>query len=109
MQGDFKEFFEEEDKRMEEGEESGERREADHEQISEEASRPKYKNVEPRPSRKEVEEHMMTHIPFRAWCPHCVRGKARAAYHKKDKRGERHVPIIGMDYMYMESEQTDGR
>ena len=36
-------------------------------------------------------------------CSRIVRGKARAAYHKRDQRGERHIPIIGMDYMYMGS------
>ena len=25
------------------------------------------------PSRKEVEEHFLTHVPYRNWCPHCVR------------------------------------
>lgn len=24
------------------------------------------------PTQKEIEEHMPLHIPFRAWCPHCV-------------------------------------
>eukprot|EP00972_Heterocapsa_arctica_P100207 14776193-Heterocapsa_arctica.AAC.1 len=24
------------------------------------------------PSRIEVDEHMAAHIPYRAWCPHCV-------------------------------------
>ena len=25
-----------------------------------------------RPSQKEVDNHMLTHLPYRAWCPHCV-------------------------------------
>ena len=29
------------------------------------------------PTQKEVEEHNMTHWQFRAWCAHCVRGKAK--------------------------------
>ena len=29
-----------------------------------------------RPSPKEVDEHMLTHIPFRSWCPPIV-SKAR--------------------------------
>ena len=49
---------------------------------NEEAEVPKYKSSEPKPSKREVEEHMLTHVPFRTWCPHCVRGKERAAYHK---------------------------
>ena len=30
-----------------------------------------------RPSKEDVEEHMINHIPFMPWCPHCVRGAAR--------------------------------
>ena len=26
------------------------------------------------PTKKEIEEHMVTHIPYRNWCPHCVKG-----------------------------------
>ena len=27
-----------------------------------------------KPSKEEWENHMRTHIPYRKWCPHCVRG-----------------------------------
>ena len=62
---------EEEDKR---GEEKGEEKEMIEE---EEGVKPAVKNTEPQPSKREIEEHMLTHIPYRSWCPHCVRGKAR--------------------------------
>ena len=26
-----------------------------------------------KPSQKEVNKHMLTHIPFRSWCPHCIK------------------------------------
>ena len=26
------------------------------------------------PSRQEVEDHEKTHLPYRSWCTHCVRG-----------------------------------
>ena len=29
------------------------------------------------PSRAEREQHELTHIPFRSWCPHCVRGRGK--------------------------------
>lgn len=28
-----------------------------------------------KPSKEEWDNHMRTHIPYRKWCPHCVRGK----------------------------------
>ena len=38
-----------------------------------------------RPSQQEVDEHMLTHIPFRSWCPHCVKGKAVNSPHLRTK------------------------
>ena len=36
-------------------------------------------NVLAPPSEAEVEQHELTHLPFRNWCRHCVRAKARKA------------------------------
>ena len=38
------------------------------------------------PTEKEVEEHNLTHLPYRNWCPHCVAGKGKAASHFKKVR-----------------------
>ena len=57
------------------------------------------------PSAREVEEHNLDHAVFRSWCPHCVKGRAEAYGHKTEKDKERSVPIVGIDYMYMHSEQ----
>ena len=93
---------EEEDKR---GEERGEEKEVIEE---EEGVKPEVKNTGPQPSKREVEEHMLTHIPYRSWCPHCVRGKARAKYHKGVKN-ENRIPVVSVDYMYMESKETEDK
>ena len=29
------------------------------------------------PSRAEREEHELSHFPYRSWCDHCVRGRAK--------------------------------
>ena len=34
------------------------------------------------PTPKEIEEHMVNHLPFRAWCRHCVKGKAKGLPHR---------------------------
>ena len=54
-----------------------------------------------KPTAAEVEQHMATHIPFREWCPHCVAGKSKIDPHHKGARGERTIPKISLDYMYM--------
>lgn len=54
------------------------------------------------PTAREVAEHNLTHLPFRAWCRHCVRGKGLTTAHKRlvDDLGRR-VPEVSMDYFYM--------
>ena len=29
------------------------------------------------PTRAEIDEHELTHLPFRNWCEHCVKGRGR--------------------------------
>ena len=38
------------------------------------------------PSRMERDQHELTHTPYRAWCPHCVRMRGRNTAHRKMKR-----------------------
>ena len=37
------------------------------------------------PTPKEVEDHNVTHLPFRSWCPRCVSGKAQDRPHKRSE------------------------
>ena len=48
----------------------------DEEAEVEEAEAPKGRSAEVQPSKEEIEEHFIDHAVFRAWCPHCVKGKA---------------------------------
>ena len=70
-------------------------------EVSEEATRVR-KLVDPkRPSRKEVDEHYLTHLPFRNWCPHCTRGKAKELNCKKSDEGAGELPEIHADYCFL--------
>ena len=73
----------------------------DHEESEEEGLIPKLKKVVTKPTPEEVERHMVTHIPFREWCPHCVAGKSKIDPRLKRSRDERAIPKISLDYMYM--------
>ena len=53
------------------------------------------------PTKEEWEQHMMTHVPFRNWCPHCVRGRAVSHGHFRNMKDDKAIPTIGIDYMYM--------
>ena len=61
------------------------------------------------PTQEEVDEHELTHCPYKPWCSHCVRGKAAEDPHKrkkdteKDKEREDGLPTISMDYCFMGS------
>ena len=54
-----------------------------------------------KPSATDVEEHRVTHIPYRSWCRECVEGKALGEQrgHAKDS-GVRTVAVVGMDYFF---------
>ena len=56
-----------------------------------------------KPSKEEWDEHQRTHIPFRKWCLHCVRGKCKGATHKKceksEEEKEQEVPVISLDHV----------
>ena len=66
------------------------------------------------PTRAEREEHEATHIPYRSWCRHCVRGRGRNSHHRKGEQAEgeqqdRQVPRISMDYHFMSKEDEDAQ
>ena len=47
----------------------------DDDEACEEARRPEKVRDPSAPTRAQWEEHQATHLPFRAWCPHCVAGR----------------------------------
>ena len=49
-----------------------------------------------RPTESQIEEHRMTHIPFRSWCRWCVLGRGRGLQHRA--RPGSLIPIVGIDY-----------
>ena len=57
------------------------------------------------PTKDEWEQHMMTHVPFRNRCPRCVRGGAVSQGHVWNKRDDKAIPTIGIDYMYMKQKK----
>ena len=72
---------------------------------SEEGATARGVTVPIRPSQEEVNKHMLTHIPFRSWCPHCVKGKAVDKRHRDSKSNSNAcIPIVSIDYAYMTEE-----
>ena len=60
------------------------------------------------PTAAEVEQHYVTHLHFRAWCPACVEGKAKDRPHRKQEvEEEKRLPEIVFDYGFMGAEGED--
>ena len=73
--------------------------------AEEEAGRVPLKTPDPRLPAEEIDAHKLTHLPYRSWCPHCVRGKGKTMDHRRAGR-DKLVPEIHVDYCYMGS-KTD--
>ena len=59
------------------------------------------KLADPRkPTDAEVVEHELTHIPYRNWCPVCVRCKGKDLDHRKSVEEERGVSEYAFDYCF---------
>ena len=93
----------------EEGEAQEEREEdtteGEREEEPEEARKARGVKAPAKPSKEEVDEHMLTHLPFRSWCPHCVRGKSKGKPHRKTAREHREIPTLALDYTFMHETQ----
>ena len=53
----------------------------EYEELDEQAGRPKIWAVTRGPTKAEKEEHEATHLLYRAWCKHCVRGRGMKTPH----------------------------
>ena len=80
---------------------------------SDESVKPKMISAPSPPSRQEVLEHNITHLPFRCWCKHCVMGKAKADGHiTTGSMAASEVPVVSLDYAFLgdkESAMTSGQ
>ena len=78
--------------------------------VGDEAELPKKVYYDTRPSKEEVELHNLTHLPYRSWCPHCVKGKAKRRHHRrKETNRVSGVPVISVDYMWLKGKKRRWR
>ena len=77
-------------------------------QEEEEVRGPIAARIPGEPTRQEREEHMVTHVPYRQWCQHCVSGKAKSMPHLSAAKHTREVPVLALDYTYMKERQAEG-
>ena len=53
------------------------------------------------PSKEEVEQHYLTHLPFRSWCQYYIQGKGKVAPRFKQKKREDGLMEVHFDYCFM--------
>ena len=54
------------------------------------------------PTKAEIEQHNVTHLPYRSWCPVCVKAKGKATGHRvRESHHHAGVPITSMDYCFL--------
>ena len=60
------------------------------------------------PTPDEYNKHCATHLPYKNWCPICVQSKKKNPAHRRldDEQRQRQIPMISMDYMYL-NEKSD--
>jgi len=59
------------------------------------------KMIDPRlPSQRDVEEHNLTHLPYRNWCPVCVKSKGKEMWHTTANDKERTISEYCFDYCF---------
>ncbi|CAE6969798.1 unnamed protein product [Symbiodinium sp. CCMP2592] len=71
-------------------------------EVSEATRRPKTKKIPDTVSKAEFDEHMLTHLPMRSWCDHCMHGKVREDAHSAREPGRAsEVARISLDYCFL--------
>ena len=95
--------------REDEGEVKEEEEPEEYEEEEEQARTPKTRRAPKGPTKKEREEHEALHLPYRAWCKHCVRGRGVKKPHRTQEEEDEEekaqkVPRIVMNYHFMSTE-----
>ena len=71
------------------------------EEEAEHGSRTMKKVQDPRePSKEEREEHDKSHLPYRSWCRHCVRGRGKQMPHYEGAQ-ETSMSEVHMDFGFL--------
>ncbi len=78
------------------------------EPIQQEAVVPKQVTDVASPTAQEVKDHEITHLPFRSWCEHCVKGKSVERACKTAEHNTSALPTVHADYEFMGDYETDG-
>ena len=60
-----------------------------------------------KPTEDERLAHSVSHLPFRAWCSHCVKGLARDSPHRSDYGPPPDIPVVALGFCFVNTESDD--
>eukprot|EP00971_Amphidinium_carterae_P275855 5473703-Amphidinium_carterae.2 len=69
----------------------------DIEEVSQQANIPKQLQQPPQPAKQEQESHRLTHMPYRSWCPICVKSKGLPTHHRRGALKK--LSVIQLNYI----------
>ena len=72
-----------------------------------EAANPWTRRLPYQPTDDERATHSTSHLPFRAWCTHCVKGLARGWPHRSDDGSPSDIPTVATDFCFVSTESDD--
>ena len=80
--------------------------------CAEEARVPKVRRAPKGPTQLEREQHEATHLPFRDWCAHCVRGAGNKTPHRRkslktEEEEDTKIPRVVLNYHFMSTRDAD--
>ena len=55
------------------------------------------------PTKKMIEDHEASHLPFRNWCAACVRGRAKSMPHRTSHEKDEAISTFSIDYGFFGS------
>ena len=58
------------------------------------------------PSKAEWERHVVSHMPLRDWCRHCVAGRGLERRHQRHPGHDDQYPLVCIDYGYLTGDAT---
>ena len=65
-----------------------------------EATTSKAMGAPTKPTAAMVEDREVSHLPFRNWCAHCIRGRGASQGHYKQHHDEEQTPTMSVDYAF---------
>ena len=72
-------------------------------EVHEEVADLKVARAPVKPPAAQVEEHDVTHIPFRSWCDCCVERRGLGEQRGRHVGRAHEIPRVGIDYWYITS------